>query len=111
MKHLRTQFILVGIAGICLLTILAANGWRVSAQDGGTPTPPAVRTVTDNDVNRVSRNLYCPVCQNVPLEVCETAACERWREQVRELLAQGQTDEQVRQYFIEHFGPKTVGTP
>jgi cytochrome c-type biogenesis protein CcmH len=75
---------------------------------GGTSTP---RPVSDDEVNRVAKNLYCPVCQNVPLEVCETAACARWREQVRDLLSQGYTEEQVRQYFIERFGAKTVGTP
>ncbi|MCC7448123.1 MAG: cytochrome c-type biogenesis protein CcmH [Anaerolineae bacterium] len=74
------------------------------------PTP-TLRPVSDNEVNRVAKNLYCPVCQNVPLEVCETEACARWREQVRDLLAQGYTEEQVRQYFIERFGTKTVGTP
>ncbi len=84
-----------------------------------TPAPPTVPTapisgaaaVSADQVNAVSRNLYCPVCQNTPLEVCPTDACARWRDQVRELLSQGQNEEQVRQYFIDHFGMRTVGTP
>ncbi len=95
------------IAMVAILPLLLFG--VASAQ--GNPTPVPTRVVTDNDVNRVSKNLYCPVCQNVPLEVCETEACARWRDQVRDLLAQGYTDEQVRQYFVEHFGTKTVGTP
>jgi cytochrome c-type biogenesis protein CcmH len=67
--------------------------------------------VSDDEVNKVAKGLYCPVCQNVPLEVCETEACARWREQVRELIAQGDTQDQIRQYFIQRFGPQTVGTP
>lgn len=73
-----------------------------------TPTP---QPVSADRVNAVSRNLYCPVCTNTPLEVCPTTACASWREQVRTLLASGQTEDQVRQYFIDHFGMRTVGTP
>ncbi|GEM_PF-472831 len=80
----------------------------VHAQGVATATS---RPVSDNEVNQISRNLYCPVCPNTPLEVCETAACARWREEVRDLLAQGKTEAQIRQYFIERFGVRTVGTP
>jgi cytochrome c-type biogenesis protein CcmH len=93
---------------IVILIVVAASLPVITYAQGGTVTP---RPVSDNEVNRVARNLYCPVCQNVPLEVCETEACARWREQIRDLLSQGYTDEQVRQYFIERFGAKTVGTP
>ncbi len=93
---------------VLLTAIIAAGLPLVASAEGGTPTP---RPVSDDEVNRVAKNLYCPVCQNVPLEVCETEACARWREQVRDLLSQGYTEEQVRQYFIERFGAKTVGTP
>jgi cytochrome c-type biogenesis protein CcmH len=75
------------------------------------PATPTLRPVTDNEVNRIAKNLYCPVCQNVPLEVCDTAACERWRAQIRDLLAQGKTEPEIREYFIQQFGRVTVGTP
>lgn len=91
---------------IILVTVLSVSS-SASGQDA-TPTP---KPISDDAVNAVSRNLYCPVCQNTPLEICPTEACIRWREQVRELLAQGYTEEQVRQYFIDHFGMRTVGTP
>src|SRR5947207_14930983 len=70
------QQCIIPFTAICLLSVLLmmilGNG-RVFAQ-GGAATAAATRPVTANDVNRVSRNLYCPVCQNVPLEVCETTA-------------------------------------
>lgn len=91
-----------------ILLVMGSVGSLVQAQGNVTPT---LRPVSDDEVNRVARNLYCPVCQNVPLEVCETAACADWREQVRTLLAQGYTEEQVRQYFVNRFGTKTVGMP
>ncbi len=96
----------MGWLAACLLLLILLPT-PANAQSA-TPTP---KPVSDDAVNAVSRNLYCPVCQNTPLEICPTEACFRWREQVRELLAQGYSEEQVRQYFIDHFGMRTVGTP
>jgi cytochrome c-type biogenesis protein CcmH len=73
--------------------------------------PTCAQPVTDDDVNRVSKGLYCPVCENVPLEVCPTEACARWREQVRDLLACGASEQEVRDYFVARFGQVAVGTP
>lgn len=82
----------------------------VYAQGGGQDATP-VREVTADEVNRVSRKLYCPVCENIPLDVCGTAACARWRAQVRTLLEQGKTEDEVISYFVEQFGQRVVGTP
>jgi cytochrome c-type biogenesis protein CcmH/NrfF len=51
------------------------------------------------------------VCENLPLAVCYTAACEDWKTQVRDLLARGYTVEEIEAYFVARFGQKTVGTP
>ncbi|MEP7284368.1 MAG: cytochrome c-type biogenesis protein CcmH [Chloroflexota bacterium] len=101
------RFALMASALLLILCSLAAAN-STYAQAGVTPTP---RAVSDNEVNRIAKGLYCPVCQNVPLEVCETEACARWREQVRDLIAQGDTEAQIREYFVEHFGAQTVGVP
>jgi len=91
-----------------ILLSLSMTQTPLHAQGGITPTP---RPVSDDEVNRVAKKLYCPVCENVPLDVCPTDACERWRAQVRDLLAQGYSEEQVRTYFADRFGEKVVGTP
>jgi hypothetical protein len=54
----------------------------VSAQQ---PTP------SDDEVNAIARQLFCPICQNTPLDVCPTQACHDWRELIRQMLAQGKT--------------------
>lgn len=76
---------------------------RVQAQ-----TP---RAVTDDDVNRIASQLYCPVCQNIPLDVCPTTACSRWRADIRSKLEAGWSDKAVQDYFIEQFGARVIGTP
>jgi len=83
----------------------------VARAQGGDEAATPVREVTADEVNRVSHQLYCPVCENIPLDVCGTPACARWREQVRTLLEQGKTDDEVIDYFVEQFGQRVVGTP
>ncbi len=83
-------------------SLAAAAG--VSAQD--VPT-----FVTDDDVNRVAKDLYCPVCENTPLDVCPTQACAQWRGLIREKLEAGWTDQQVKDYFLAQYGDRVLAAP
>jgi cytochrome c-type biogenesis protein CcmH len=93
---------------LMLVTLIAsfAVAAVVSAQDG-TPAPYP----SDDDVNRVAKQLYCPVCPNTPLDVCETKACQDWRAQIKDQLAAGWTDEQVIQYFVAQYGERVLAEP
>jgi cytochrome c-type biogenesis protein CcmH len=86
-----------------LLSLVAVT--VVYAQDGGLETP------SDNDVNRVAKQLYCPVCPNTPLDVCETKACEDWRAQIRDQLSEGWTDQQIIDYFVAQYGEWVLAEP
>jgi cytochrome c-type biogenesis protein CcmH len=92
---------------IILITILASLFLvsTASAQDAGPDAP------TDNDVNRIAKQLYCPVCPNTPLDVCETKACQDWRAQIRDQLAQGWSDQQIIDYFVAQYGERVLAEP
>lgn len=93
---------------ILVLLILLASFYAVAvayAQEG-TPGYP-----TDDDVNRVAKKLYCPVCPNTPLDVCETQACQDWRAQIRDQLSAGWTEQQVIDYFVAQYGERVLGEP
>lgn len=72
------------------------------AQD---PTP------SDDDVNAIAKQLYCPVCENTPLDVCPTEACRQWRELIRQQLEDGWTEDQIEQYFVENYGARVLAEP
>lgn len=94
------RLILAGLflsAAITLLSILPA-----SAQEG---------QPTDDQVNAIAKQLYCPVCENIPLDVCPTQACAQWRETIRQMLAEGHTAAEIRQYFVEQYGARVLATP
>jgi cytochrome c-type biogenesis protein CcmH len=71
----------------------------------------AQEPVTDNDVNDVAKDLFCPVCENVPLDVCPTQACADWREVIRGQLAEGQSKRQIIDYFALQYGDRVRAKP
>lgn len=79
-------------------------GQTVNAQSPA-PTP------SDDEVNRIAKQLYCPVCENVPLDVCPTQACSEWRELIRQKLIEGMTEEQIKEYFVLHYGDRVLAEP
>lgn len=97
---------LVILAGMAATQKVSAQATAPTQQ----PQQPA-RVVTDNDVNRVSKKLYCPVCPNTPLDVCETTACKDWRAQIREQLTAGWTEQQVMDFFVKQYGERVLAEP
>lgn len=71
-----------------------------------TPSNP-----TDDQVNAIAKQLYCPVCENIPLDVCGTQACAQWRDLIRLRLAEGWTETQIKQYFVDQYGDRVLAIP
>ena len=69
------------------------------------------RIVTDDDVNTVAKDLFCPICENTPLDVCETQACADWRQVIRDKLSEGQSEEQIKDYFADQYGVRALAEP
>lgn len=65
----------------------------------------------DDEVNRIAKTLYCPVCPNTPLDICGTQACADWRNDIKQMLQAGKTEQQIRDYFVARFGPQVLGAP
>ncbi len=68
-------------------------------------------TPSDDEVNRIAHQLYCPVCENTPLDVCPTEACRQWRDLIRQQLEQGWTEDQIKQYFAAQYGIRVLAEP
>lgn len=68
-------------------------------------------TPSDDQVNAIAKQLYCPVCENIPLDVCPTTACAQWRELIRQKLADGWSEQQIKDYFVQQYGARVIGTP
>lgn len=95
-------------------TILAVMGLAIGAAallalaGGAAAQGPAP---SDDDVNAIAKGLYCPVCENIPLDVCPTQACAQWRETIRLKLSEGWSEQQIKDYFVEQYGARVLATP
>ena len=78
---------------------------------GGARAQQPVPTPSDDDVNRIAKQLYCPVCENTPLDVCPTQACQEWRELIRLKLSEGWNDQQIKDYFATQYGDRVLSEP
>jgi cytochrome c-type biogenesis protein CcmH len=92
----------ISLAAISLLVFLLVVTSSVFAQ-GSDPS--------DDDVNAVASQLYCPVCENIPLDTCGTAACEQWRGIIRDKLAAGWSEDQIKDYFVAQYGDRVLAEP
>ena len=93
------------ILWMALLVALLATGFAFTQGNAQKPTP------SDNEVNAVARQLYCPVCENIPLDVCPTTVCARWREVIRSKLAEGKNTQQINEYFAQQYGDRVLSVP
>jgi cytochrome c-type biogenesis protein CcmH len=87
---------------ILILVLSALTVATVTAQ-GSTPT--------DDQVNAIAKGLYCPVCENTPLDVCPTQACKEWREEIRGMLADGKSEAEIKQHFVDYYGARVLSEP
>ncbi len=109
----RTSKLVLMVFWSTFILMLIALTSVVLAQDGvqPTPPPPAKKVVTADDVNRIARQMYCPVCENEPLDACRTAACQQWRAEIAQLLSNGQSEQQIKDYFVARYGVRVLAQP
>ncbi|HZD57373.1 MAG TPA: cytochrome c-type biogenesis protein CcmH [Anaerolineales bacterium] len=94
--------VLIALGVLVMLLVISQS---VSAQESN---PGAV---TDDQVNAIAKQLYCPVCENVPLDVCPTQACAQWRALIRDKLSAGWTENQIKDYFVQQYGDRVLAAP
>ncbi|MGB1288119.1 MAG: cytochrome c-type biogenesis protein [Aggregatilineales bacterium] len=87
---------------LLLLLAIILSGSVLFAQDD---------PISADEVNTVAKKMYCPVCENIPLDACGTAACVDWRNEIRIMLAAGQTEAEIIDDFVLRFGDRVVGVP
>jgi len=88
-----------------LFLTLALNFTPIKVVFAQDPTP------SDDQVNAIASQLYCPVCENTPLDVCPTEACRQWRALIRQMISEGRTEAEIKQYFVENYGARVLGAP
>ncbi len=100
----KSQFVLRLVVLIIVMLATLVPG-TVLAQEADPNAP------TDDEVNAIAKEMYCPVCENVPLDVCGTQACAQWRALIREKLNDGWTEDEIKEYFVDQYGARVLAEP
>ena len=101
---MKVEHLILFIFIVIVLVLSQLPVVSVSAQQ---MTPPP----SDDEVNAIASQLFCPVCQNTPLDVCPTQACHQWRELIRQMLTEGKTATEIEQYFVTYYGASVLSEP
>lgn len=60
---------------------------------------------------QVERQLGCPICTDLPLNVCDNQICLQMKGVIREKLAAGESPDQIVAFFVSRYGDGVLLTP
>lgn len=106
---LKRQYV-IALALFLVVGVVLAGLLALFVGAGG-PQAPAAGSGLDAATMQVAKGLYCPVCPGVPLDVCDTQACQQWRADIRARLETGETPAQIQAYFVSQYGERVLGAP
>ena len=97
-----------GFLRACLLACLLALGGQALAID----TEAAFDDpVLQHRYEAINRELRCLVCQNQTIADSNATLAQDLRREVREMIAAGKTDDEIRDFMIERYGDFVLYRP
>ena len=95
----RSLLILIALcAHICLALAACSNAQA--------DVPPV-----EQRAQALNQSIMCPVCPGESIDQSQVALAVQMRGVVDEKLAEGWSDEQVREFFVERYGPSVLLEP
>ena len=82
------------------LSLGLALGQYAPQQAGSQPLAPALEA----RVQKVGKELRCAVCQGLSITDSPSSMARAQLDKVRELVAQGKSDQEVRDFFVARYG-------
>jgi len=65
----------------------------------------------DSRTNALNKSIMCPLCPGESIDQSQNELAGHMRRIVREQLEIGKTDSQIREYFVERYGPVVLLEP
>jgi cytochrome c-type biogenesis protein CcmH len=89
-------------AALLTLTLFLgiATGQYAPQQAGSEPLAPALEA----RVQKLGKELRCAVCQGLSVADSPSSMARAQLDKVRELVSEGKTDQEVRDYFVARYG-------
>ena len=92
---------------IFLLVLCASSGMVLAGcSNAQSDVPPIERRAQD-----LNRSIMCPVCPGESIDQSQVALAVQMRGIVNEKLEAGWSDSQIREFFVERYGPSVLLEP
>jgi cytochrome c-type biogenesis protein CcmH len=95
---MRPGVLRLALAGLLAIMLLQAHAIAAPAQ------PLAADPVIEARLQRIAEDLRCLVCQNETLAASRAALAEDLRREIRVLLRQGSSDQEVLEFLVSRYG-------
>lgn len=82
-----------------MAVLAAACAWALSGEE------------LERRVLEISSELRCPTCQAISVKDSEAAFSRQIRGKVRAMLAEGKTEEQIKDFFVSRYGEWILRAP
>jgi cytochrome c-type biogenesis protein CcmH len=90
---------------LLLLALALGSGWAKDA------TPLAEDPVVEQRMIAISEEMRCLVCQNESLAASRADLAIDLRRELRELIKQGKTDAEIREFMVSRYGDFVLYRP
>lgn len=90
---------------LLLVALALGTGWTKEA------TPSAEDPVVEQRMVAISEELRCLVCQNESLAASPAELAQDLRREVRTLIRQGRSDDQIKDFLVERYGDYVLYRP
>lgn len=67
--------------------------------------------LADSEVDAVAQNIMCQCGCTMVLNTCECGTAEQLRGEIKAMLAEGKTQQQVLDYYVGKYGEKVLSAP
>ena len=92
-----------------LFLVVAALPSAVLAQ---TPTPDATQDEElEKEAQAIDRMIMCPVCPAETIDQAQVEISFQMRAVIREMLAEGRSQEEILDYFVDRYGADILAAP
>lgn len=96
---------LTTVAGAAVLLLVLAAVVRLVLSTAMTPPSPDARA------RAIGERLACPVCQGESVADSQAAQAQQMRDVIRRQIADGRSDQQIEQYFVDRYGESILLAP
>ncbi|HEX4779716.1 MAG TPA: cytochrome c-type biogenesis protein [Usitatibacter sp.] len=93
------------LAAVLVAAFAACGAWAQS-EEVAKPDP-----AVEARLKPLAQELRCLVCQNQTLADSNAPLAQDLRNEIRELIARGQTDDQIREYLVQRYGDFVLYRP